>query len=382
MLTREEWKKRCFPEKPTEAQTSVLLTDGQHRRIVIYGAGYAGLIFLECLRECGLEPECMLDTAPGKQGRFIFGVPVYAPSTERVEGADVVVCLLRFDEGYRQIREWMETLGCRSVFHLYELRADQRLFRNQPLPISPDAALLHANIEPLYRVYDMLGDELSRETLIEILRFLHGDLTAPIPALPLDEQYFGPYTLREDEVFVDCGAHVGEIFRHFIERSRGRFHAYWAFEPDSENVRALRDACPGEYIGRFTLCHTALGDRCGKVRVRNYDGSNSLIRADGEQEADCVPLDFFAGRLYPTILKIDVEGWEMRLLAGAREMICRDKPVIAVAVYHRELDFWEIPLCLKQWVPEYRFYLRSYMNAAETILYAIPPGRGEKGDMA
>lgn len=323
----------------------------------------------------------MLDTAPGKQGRSIFGVPVYAPTRERVEGADVVVCLLRFDGGYRQIRERMEALGCRSIFHLYELRADKRLFQNQPLLISPDTARLRTGIEPLYRVYGMLEDALSCETLIEILKFLHGELTAPIPALPLDEQYFGPYTLREDEVFADCGAHVGEILRHFLERSRGRFRAYWAFEPDSENVRALHAACPAEYTGRLTLCHTALGDCCKKVRVRNYDGSNSLIRADGEQEADCAPLDSFAEQLHPTILKIDVEGWEMRLLSGSRKMICRDKPVIAVAVYHRERDFWEIPLCLKQWVPEYRFYLRSYMNAAETILYAIPPERVEKRDM-
>lgn len=42
MLTREEWEKRCFPEEPAEAQTSVLLTDGQHRRIVIYARDMPG----------------------------------------------------------------------------------------------------------------------------------------------------------------------------------------------------------------------------------------------------------------------------------------------------------------------------------------------------
>lgn len=85
-------------------------------------------------------------------------------------------------------------------------------------------------------------------------------------------------------------------------------------------------------------------------------------------------LDSFAEELHLTVLKIDVEGWESCLLAGAETVIRRDKPVIAIAIYHREQDFWEIPLKLMQMVPEYRFYLRSYLNVSETVLYAVPPG--------
>lgn len=64
-----------------------------------------------------------------------------------------------------------------------------------------------------------------------------------------------------------------------------------------------------------------------------------------------------------------------RLLAGAEAIIRRDEPVIAIATYHKEQDFWEIPLRLKHLVPEYHFYLRSYLNVAETVLYAVPPAR-------
>lgn len=383
MMTREGWEKLCFPERTAGQRDVLRLTDGQRRRIVIYGAGYGGLMFLECLRGCGLEPECLLDASPEKQGRIIFHVPVYALCRQRVEGAVVIVCLLRMDGVYRQIREQMEALGCLSVFHLYELRADKQLFWKQPLLIAPDCERLRADSKRLYQAYQLLGDRLSRETFVSVLQFLNGDLSAAIPSLPLEDQYFAKdiYTLQEDEIFVDCGAHIGEILQQFLERSKGQFHAYWAFEPDAENIRMMKAACPAEYAVRVMFCHTALGDRCERVRVRNYDGNNSIIHADGEQEVGCVPLDSFAEQLHPTILKIDVEGWEMRLLIGARKMICRDKPLIAAAVYHRERDFWRILLLLKQWVPEYRFYLRSYMNVSETILYAIPFRRGAKGDV-
>ena len=86
MMTREGWEKLCFPERTAGQRDVLRLTDGQRRRIVIYGAGYGGLMFLECLRGCGLEPECLLDASPEKQGRIIFHVPVYAPCRQRVEG--------------------------------------------------------------------------------------------------------------------------------------------------------------------------------------------------------------------------------------------------------------------------------------------------------
>ena len=376
MLTKEMWKQICFPSKTCRETDSSIRLDGQSR-IVLYGAGYGGLMFLELLRRRGLEPECFLDLSPKKQGRTIMGVPVQAPDQIVVQNATVVVCLLEMSKTFQKIKTRMEELGCRAVYHLYELREDRVLFDSQPLIIPPDRDLIWDNKDLLYQVYQMLEDKLSKQTLVSILRFLWSDLDERIPVFSMEDQYFADdiYSLCNHEVFADCGAHVGEIFRQFLRRSQGQFDRYWAFEPDIQNIRELEKSCPPEYQQKLIVHHTALGDRSKTVRVRNYYGSNSIIREDGEEEALCATLDSFAEELHPTVLKIDVEGWESRLLSGAKKLIIRDKPVIAIAIYHRERDFWEIPLFLKQWVPEYHLYLRSYLNVSETILYVVPPER-------
>lgn len=376
MLSKEKWARTCFPLRECQRCEPPIRLDGQSR-IVLYGAGYGGLMFLELLRRRGLEPECFLDLSPKKQGRTIMGVPICTPNRTVAEDAMVIVCLLEMGETFWNIKAHMIELGCQTVYHLYELREDRTLFENQPLIISANQDLIWENREFLYQVYEMMEDELSKQTLVAILKFLWSDLSERIPALPMADQYFAQdvYSLGEHEVFADCGAHVGEILRQFLCRCQGRFESYWAFEPGAQNICELEKGCPPEYRQKIAIRHTALGDRPGTVRVRDYDGSNSVIREDGEEDVSCATLNSFADDLHPTILKIDVEGWESRLLDGAEMIICRDKPIIAIAVYHRERDFWEIPLRLKQMVSEYRFYLRSYLNVAETILYAIPPGR-------
>ena len=57
---------------------------------------------------------------------------------------------------------------------------------------------------------------------------------------------------------------------------------------------------------------------------------------------------------------MDIEGAEQKALSGAKNIIMRDKPQLAICVYHKPNDIWEIPFMLKDWVPEYQLYLRHH----------------------
>ena len=55
-------------------------------------------------------------------------------------------------------------------------------------------------------------------------------------------------------------------------------------------------------------------------------------------------------------------------------MIKRDRPKLAVCIYHKPEDIITLPMYIKELVPEYRLYLRSYSNAVnEMVLYAVLP---------
>lgn len=70
---------------------------------------------------------------------------------------------------------------------------------------------------------------------------------------------------------------------------------------------------------------------------------------------------------------MDVEGAELIALKGAEQTIKKYKPKLAISIYHKPNDLWEIPLLIKSWVPEYKIYIRHYnVVSSETIMYAIP----------
>lgn len=103
---------------------------------------------------------------------------------------------------------------------------------------------------------------------------------------------------------------------------------------------------------------------------KNLEGStSSRIGAGGDIE-NLVKIDDEITE-YVTFIKMDVEGAELESLKGATSILIKDKPRLAICIYHKKEDLSEIPQYLLSVVPEYRFVVRHY-NAKpwETVLYA------------
>jgi hypothetical protein len=60
-----------------------------------------------------------------------------------------------------------------------------------------------------------------------------------------------------------------------------------------------------------------------------------------------------------TLIKMDIEGAELNALRGASKIIARDKPRLAVCVYHKFEDIMNIPSYILSLNPEYKLYLRN-----------------------
>jgi hypothetical protein len=69
---------------------------------------------------------------------------------------------------------------------------------------------------------------------------------------------------------------------------------------------------------------------------------------------------------------MDIEGYELDALKGAERLIKKNKPKLAISIYHKPEDFFEIPLLLKRFVPEYKIYIKHHapFQAIETVCYA------------
>ncbi|WP_295456427.1 FkbM family methyltransferase [uncultured Thiodictyon sp.] len=225
------------------------------------------------------------------------------------------------------------------------------------------------------RAFQMLGDDTSRRYFIDTLRFrLATSANAPPRPSP-SPQYFPADVLSEllssgrGLTFVDGGACDGDTLmaaaRHFTVA-----HAY-AFEPDPENYSRL-----ARTLGRCDFPVTCFP--CGLSNANEWlsfasaQGEACAIMPNGEARIQCVRLDECLFNQPIDYIKLDVEGHELAALQGAQHIIERDRPVLAIAAYHRWDDIWKIPEFLQRVAPHYRLAYRTHeSNTFDSVFYAV-----------
>lgn len=198
------------------------------------------------------------------------------------------------------------------------------------------------------------------------------------------EQYFGPSFIKfqQEEVFVDAGCFD---FNTSLAMSKhcDRVKVY-AFEPDTENYRRCLENIKSRDKDRMVDVRLfPYGTWSEKTTLSfNMKGTGSCICVSDdswERIADSsvavMPIDeAIESGDRVTMIKMDVEGAELESLKGAKQTIMRDKPKLAICIYHKPEDLWEIPLYIKDLVPEYRLYIRHHsIEPYETVLYAVMP---------
>ena len=96
----------------------------------------------------------------------------------------------------------------------------------------------------------------------------------------------------------------------------------------------------------------------------------------GSYEVECVALDSVLHDVAVSFIKMDIEGSELSTLVGAKELIRKNSPILAICVYHRQGDLWDIPCFSMTLNPDYSFYLRPHLlEGWDLVCYAIPGKR-------
>ena len=180
----------------------------------------------------------------------------------------------------------------------------------------------------------------------------------------------------EEESFVDAGCFDGASSLAFLEWAGEKGKNIYAFEADPKNadlckenfekkIRPVNSIRVGVYsVGLWnrkeTLCFQATA----------YPGSHISNEGNTYIEVDC--LDNILSGEPVTFIKMDIEGAEFNALLGAEKLIREYKPKLAICLYHKPEDIWELPsLCLEM-NPDYKFYLRHYsLTNDDTVLYAL-----------
>jgi FkbM family methyltransferase len=126
-------------------------------------------------------------------------------------------------------------------------------------------------------------------------------------------------------VALDGGANVGAYTRIMLER----FDEVYAFEPAPDTYAALaRNLQEWGVADRVHAYEAALSDRQEKVGLKGRRGHRSLSRRiSGDGDIPTMRIDDL-GLEELAFMKLDLEGYEVRALHGARETLLRCKPVV------------------------------------------------------
>jgi FkbM family methyltransferase len=184
-------------------------------------------------------------------------------------------------------------------------------------------------------------------------------------------QYFDEDVVRlsEHEIFVDCGAYDGDSVRSFLKYAHGKYDGIFAYEMDETNYKKLRENCAE--LERCECVNSGIGARKEQLKAFVGENASSHIAEEGNGTIQIDRIDDLVS--YPvTFIKMDIEGYELDALKGARETICKYKPKLAICMYHKPEDLWEIPAFIKHLNPDYKLYFRNYHNSgSESVLYAL-----------
>lgn len=155
----------------------------------------------------------------------------------------------------------------------------------------------------------------------------------------------------------------------FADWCEGEYSKIFAFEPEPLSASICKQRLLKQDIKSFYMIEAGLSDHVGGVAFRTglYNCSHIVAGDCGEENMEILPV----GEEQIGFIKMDIEGAEFDTPHGAKGVIVRAKPLLAISAYHRRGDMLAIMDYLRSLVPEYRFWLRHYsVGLADTVLYA------------
>lgn len=250
-----------------------------------------------------------------------------------------------------------------------------------------DKDYIYDNICDFEKAFMLLEDDKSRDIFINILNYKISKLDKYLVELQKvvdDEVYqyfdFDLYHPSDNEIIVDVGAFTGDTLDCFVNKHKCKYKKYICFEADPNTYLELKKNINQNGWLNIEAYNIGLWNKKGilKLSVEN-SGSSGIAEIEDKNlrsiHADTLDNILIDGSV--TLIKMDIEGAEFNALCGMQETIIKNKPILAISVYHKRDDYFKLLGYIDALLPgEYKYYFRQYRyTPTETVCYAIPKHR-------
>lgn len=341
--------------------------------ILIYGAGKTGRFILEKCRKIGIPVVAVIDRSQVefKDGTTFYQFPLYPKELKKLP----VIVAIHGDllKAWEQlVQAGFPLLYTISQFYLFVWHNYHCALPNYVC--QGNAAEMDSCQQEISAAYHLLEDDISQTNFHNQIYYRRTGnvqyLQEPDPGL----QYYSdnrPFHICRPINFIDCGAFTGDTLQELAAVLE--FESITAFEPDPEVFQILRKFLAKNRLSDQIITIPGGVGNHNKVLSFHSSQDGGASFGHGKLKVPVFALDSLlcSGRV--DFIKMDIEGSEAEALHGAQDIIHRESPLLAISVYHKPADLWEIPLLIKQLYPTSHLFLRTHRGSYhDTVCYAVP----------
>jgi len=210
--------------------------------------------------------------------------------------------------------------------------------------------------------------ESFRFCMVNPFDLIHGNFLKgrffELPELAFVEEWVGP-----GAAIVEVGAYVGNHVVYYSRFMRPR--SIIVLEPNPEVAALLRRNLEANAVTAADLSRLGIG---AAASAANYDlvceaaanrGATRLVRA-AAGAVKSAPLDDLI-KSKVDFIKVDVEGMELEVLAGAARVIAESRPKMMIEVFRSQIPRFS------EWLREHRYGIRRQFDNVHAVNYLIEP---------
>lgn len=314
----------------------------------------------------------------------VEGKKIYTPEKLYDEDPRNVLILITTPEKY--VIEVVDTILQIDEFPIFIWNVLENEFLNY------FSCHLYDNYDRIIAVQKRLYDDYSKKILREVVNRRIAGVTSGYEDLKIQDeiQYlFAPALYSKQEgCILDCGAYIGDTLDRFINRLGNCVEKVYAFEALPENIDILvekKELLSKIWSGEIAIIPYAVAEKESELIFYETAKRGACFLSEFRETAKYKEQKVVKELKVRTVkidniistnekiryIKMDIEGAEYEALQGAELTIKREKPGLAISIYHNAMDYYGLAELLFTFVPEYKFAVRHHKSRhVDTVLYA------------
>lgn len=332
-----------------------------NKPVVIYGMGNGAEKIISVLKEYGVEVADIFASDEFVRGHSFLGYKVlkYSEVCEKYDDFNIVLAFAtHLDDMLQKIKIMNEE---HSVFA-------------PDVPVAGDGIFTRKyfdeNKDKFEYIYNKLADEESKKVYEDIINFkISGKVKYLYNSTTYNKNdiYQDILKLNDHETIVDMGAYDGDTIREFTAYTGQKYNHIYALEPDEKNYKKLTKNTNG--MQGVSLYNIGAWEKKDTLIFSKKAGRNSKLSSEGVP-VSVTDIDSLIDDEV-TMLKMDIEGAELKALNGCKNTIKKYSPKLYVCAYHRNEDLFALPMKILELNENYKIYFRHspYIPAWESNFY-------------